>query len=124
MKIGTSYSRCILDIVDGKVDEDEVMVIIARTDFDPFEEEQWQSIWLGYTNHREWSSYSDREEEFRTLTQRLYEDGKIHQPRKFGAYVQRTREIWYDLILTNEVKDSNPTVKKAWEQYKTLANLV
>ena len=124
MKIGTSYSRCLVDIIEGKVYENEVLVIIARTDFDPTVDEQWQSIWNGYTYMREWSAYTDREEEFRELTIRLWEDGKIHQPRKFGAYVQQTREIWYDLILTSEVRDSNPTVKKAWDQYKMLANLV
>lgn len=124
MKIGTSYSRCMVDIIEGNVNEDEVMVIIARTNFDPHESDQWESIWSGYSTYREWSGYEGREQEFFDLTCRLYDNGKIHQPRKFGAYVQQTREIWYDLILTNEVKDSNPVVKKAWDQYKILANLV
>lgn len=123
MKIGTSYSRCIVDIIEGKVKEDEVMVIITRTDFDPNISEQWESIWLGYTDYREWSAYKDREQEFLELTQRMYDNGQIHQPRKFGAFVSRSREIWYDLVLTSEVKDSNPAVKKAWDQYKMLANL-
>jgi hypothetical protein len=124
MKIGTSYSRCMVDIIEGKVKEDEVMVIITRTDFDPNISEQWESIWLGYTDYREWSAYKDREQEFLELTQRMYNNGQIHQPRKFGAFVSRSREIWYDLVLTSEVKDSNPAVKKAWDQYKMLANLI
>ena len=124
MKIGTSYSRCILDIIDGKVDEEDVMVIVTRTDFNPHDDKQWLGIWLGYTTMREWSGYVDREQEFHELTKRMYDNGQIHQPRQFGAYASRSREIWYDLILTNEVKDENPAVKKAWEQYKMLANLV
>lgn len=124
MKIGTSYSRCLVDIIEGKVDENEVMVIIARTNFDPHIDEQWDGIWYGYTDYREWSPYKDREQEFRELTQRMYDNGQIHQPRKFGAFVSRNREIWYDMILTSEVKDSNPAVKKAWDHYKMLANLV
>ena len=32
MKIGLSYSRCIRDIVEGKVDINDVLVIISRTD--------------------------------------------------------------------------------------------
>ena len=48
MKIGLSYSRCVRDIVDGKVDLDDVLVIIARTDFDPHDDDQWKSIWVGY----------------------------------------------------------------------------
>ena len=35
MKVGLSYSRCVRDIIDGKVDYDDVLVIIARTNFDP-----------------------------------------------------------------------------------------
>ena len=35
MKIGLSYSRCVRDIVDGVVDIDDVLIIIARTNFDP-----------------------------------------------------------------------------------------
>ena len=48
MKIGLSYSRCVRDIVDGKVDIDDVLVIIARTDFDPHNDDQWSGIWEGY----------------------------------------------------------------------------
>ena len=48
MKIGLSYSRCVLDIVDGTVDIDDVLLIIARTDFDPHDDEQWKGIWEGY----------------------------------------------------------------------------
>ena len=48
MKIGLSYSRCIRDIVDGKVDIDDVLVLITRTDFDPRDADQRQGIWLGY----------------------------------------------------------------------------
>jgi len=48
MKIGLSYSRCVKDIVDGKVMIDDVLVIITRTDFDPNNNDQWQAIWQGY----------------------------------------------------------------------------
>jgi hypothetical protein len=40
MKIGLSYSRCVKDIVDGVVDIADVLVIIARTDFDPHDDAQ------------------------------------------------------------------------------------
>ena len=48
MKIGLSYSRCVRDIVDGKVSIDDVLVLITRTDFDPHDDEQWSGIWEGY----------------------------------------------------------------------------
>jgi len=45
MKIGLSYSRCILDIVEGRVDIEDVLVLITRTDFDPRDDVQWTGIW-------------------------------------------------------------------------------
>jgi hypothetical protein len=35
MKIGLSYSRCVLDIIEGRVNIDDVLVLITRTNFDP-----------------------------------------------------------------------------------------
>lgn len=35
MKVGTSLSRCVRDIYEDVVDIDDVLVIVARTDFDP-----------------------------------------------------------------------------------------
>ena len=131
MKVGTSYSRCLLDIFEGRVDIDDVMVIVARTNFDPFDDDQWASIWSGYHtgaytfSHPEWARLKDEDEErMRDLSKELYEDGKLHQPRKFGAHPRRMDQYWYDLILTEDVKDSNPAVKKAWDQYRMLAHLV
>lgn len=131
MKIGTSYSRCLLDIFEGRVDIKDVMVIVARTDFDPFDDEQWSSIWRGYRgnqfsiSHPEWARLKDEDEErMRDLSKEIYDTGKLHQPRKFGANPRRMDQYWYDLILTEDVKDSNPAVKKAWDQYRILAHLV
>jgi len=131
MKVGTSYSRCLLDIFEGRVDINDVMVIVARTNFDPFDDEQWANIWSGYHtgaytfSHPEWARLKDEDEEpMRDLSKELYDTGKLHQPRKFGAYPQRMDQYWYELILTEDIKDSNPAVKKAWEQYRMLAHLV
>jgi hypothetical protein len=30
---------------------------------------------------------------------------------------------WYDVILSNDVVESNPAVKKAWNNYKLIAEL-
>lgn len=123
MKIGFSYSRCLRDIFEGKVNENDVVVIVARTQFDPTNEDHWKSIWNGYTERGEWAGLEEHEEEMRELTLNLYNDGKIHQPRLFGGYAMRAGEYWYDMITTREVNEDNPAVKKAWEQYKILANL-
>lgn len=103
MKVGFSYSRCMRDLIDGKVDYDDVLVIIARTRFDPTLPGHWESIWRGYTQYNtwsnvEWEGYEDREEEFKALTLKLYLDGKLHQPRQFGYHPARTYDIWKDVV--------------------------
>jgi hypothetical protein len=131
MKIGLSYSRCVRDIVDGKVNIDDVLVLITRTDFDPHDDEQWSNIWNGYGggqssgsiwSNPEWSGYTD-EDQFRSVSIELWETGKLHQPRKFGAHPRRRPEIWLEAVLPNSELENNPTAKKAWEKFQTIAGL-
>jgi hypothetical protein len=133
MKIGLSYSRCVRDIVEGVVDIDDVLIIIARTDFDPNNDTQWKGIWNGYcagsifNTNMEWSGYEhdnpEHEQQFRNVTQRLYDQGKLHQPRQFGAYPRRLPHIWLETVLPSEDLDANPTLKAAWNKFQTLAQL-
>jgi len=134
MKIGLSYSRCIRDIVDGKVDINDVLVLITRTDFDPHDDEQWAGIWDGYGggnggtmsifSNPEWGIYSPEDEvKFRQVSIDLYDSGKMHQPRKFGAHPQRRPEIWLEAVLPSSELEKNPTAKMAWEKFQTVAGL-
>lgn len=129
MKIGLSYSRCVRDIVDGVVDINDVLVVISRTDFDPNVDEQWQSIWKGYHGYNpfsnpEWANYPDEDEDrFRSVSIELWETGKLHQPRKFGAHPSRRPEIWLETVLPSSELETNPAAKKAWDQFQTIAGL-
>jgi hypothetical protein len=131
MKIGLSYSRCILDIVEGRVDIGDVLVVISRTDFDPTIDDQWSGIWEGYCygglSNPEWGAYDYNSEEdeakFRDVSTTLWEQGKLHQPRKFGAHPRRLPYYWLEAGLQSEDIESNITVKKAWEQFQILAGL-
>ena len=125
MKIGLSYSRCVRDIVDGKVDIDDVLVIIARTDFDPHNDTQWKSIWDGYRfMNPEWADYEDEDEDkFRSVSIELWESGKFHQPRKFGAYPTRRPEIWLEAVLPSSELETNPAAKAAWDKFQNIAAL-
>jgi hypothetical protein len=131
MKIGLSFSRCILDIVEGRVDINDILVVVARTDFDPRDDDQWAGIWDGYVrgglSNPEWSNYnfSDKEHEdkFRSVSIMLWEEGKFHQPRKFGARPRRLPHYWLEAGLLTQDIDSNPSVKKAWEQFQIIAGL-
>ena len=136
MKIGLSYSRCVRDIVDGQVDINDVLVLITRTDFDPHDDKQWEGIWIGYgggtdngyttgffsQSNPEWAGYMD-EDRFRSVSIELWETGKLHQPRKFGAKPARRPEIWLETVLPDSELESRPAVKEAWDQFQTLAGL-
>jgi hypothetical protein len=136
MKIGLSYSRCVRDIVDGVVDINDVLVLITRTDFDPHDDKQWEGIWIGYgggtdnaysrgffsQSNPEWAGYHD-EDQFRSVSIELWETGKLHQPRKFGAKPARRPEIWLETVLPDSEMENRPAVKEAWDQFQTLAGL-
>ena len=138
MKNGLSYSRCVRDIVDGKVDIDDVLVIIARTDFDPHNDDQWSGIWEGYGggtdghslrgmfsgSNPEWAGYTDEDEDrFRSVSIELWERGLFHQPRKFGAHPRRRPEIWLEAVLPSSELENNPAAKTAWNKFQTIAGL-
>ena len=136
MKIGLSYSRCIRDIVDGKVDIADVLVLITRTDFDPHDDQQWSDIWIGYgggtdngyttgffsTSNPEWAGYHN-EDQFRSVSIELWDTGKLHQPRKFGVNPVRRPEIWLESVLPSSELERNPAAKMAWDQFQTVAGL-
>jgi hypothetical protein len=138
MKIGLSYSRCVRDIVEGVVDIADVLVIIARTNFDPRDDRQWKGIWEGYAggsdaammrgffggSNPEWAGYKDEDEDrFRSVSIELWESGKLHQPRQFGAHPSRRPEIWLEAVLPSSELETNPMAKKAWDQFQTIAGL-
>ena len=138
MKIGLSYSRCVKDIVNGVVDIDDVLVLITRTNFDPHDDAQWSGIWIGYgggtqnaytrgffsQSNPEWAgTTAEDEDKYRGVSIELWETGKMHQPRKFGAHPRRRPEIWLETVLPDSEMQSRPAVKEAWDHFQTLAGL-
>ena len=126
MKIGLSYSRCVRDIVEGRVNIDDVLVLISRTDFDPHDDEQWEGIWMGYRfgGNPEWYTCTDKDEDiYRQVSRDLWREGKFHQPRKFGYRPARHSYHWLETVLPSEELDANPTVKDAWNKFQMVAGL-
>ena len=128
MKIGLSYSRCVRDIVDGVVDINDVLIVIARTDFDPNDDKQWDGIWTGYRigflNLPVWSDYPDEDEDrFRSISIQLWSDGKLHQPRKFGAHQPSRGETWLESVLPSSELEKNAAAKDAWDSFQVIAGL-
>ncbi len=127
MKIGLSYSRCVRDIVDGTVDIEDVLVVIARTDFDPHNDEQWSSIWRGYHSRSgwgnpEWADY-DNETNFRDVSKELWDTGKLHQPRQFGAHARRLPYHWLETVVSDSDLENSPVVKDAWDRFQMVSGL-
>jgi hypothetical protein len=131
MKIGLSYSRCVRDIVEGRVDIDDVLVLISRTDFDPRDDDQWHGIWSGYCHggmsRAEWGDYDffnkEDEDKFRSISIELWKTGRLHQPRQFGARPGRRSEYWLETVLPDSELESRPAVKDAWDKFQMVAGL-
>lgn len=131
MKIGLSYSRCVLDIVEERVNMEDVLVLITRTNFNPTVDEEWIGIWQGYTlgglSNPEWANYDlnnpDHEDKFRSVSIMLYTNGKMHQPRQFGAHPSRRPEIWLEAVLPGSELEKNVAAKAAWDQFQVIAGL-
>ena len=125
MKVGLSFSRCMRDIFNGTVDEEDVLVIVARTDFDPHNDSHWNAIWEGYIHgglsNPEWADFADEYDDFRRMAVRLYDKGLIHQPRQFGAHPPRLNHYWLDCVVSPE--EHNPAQQKAWDNYKLITDL-
>lgn len=126
MLIGLSLSRCVRDIVTEQVSIDDVLVIIARTKVDPTVNDQWKNIWIGYTSSNstsfpEWAGLE--EDQVRGIVLDLWNQGKIHQPRKFGAYPRRLDYYWLETILPMSEIEGIPSIKKAWDHFQIIAGL-
>ena len=110
------------DIVEGRVEIEDVLVLITRTDFDPRVDEQWQSIWDGYTSlNPEWANLDH--DAVRNVVFKLWNSGRIHQPRQFGAFPTRRREFWLETVLPESELERNPAAKDAWDKFQMIAGL-
>ena len=131
MKVGLSLSRCMRDIVEARVDYDDVLVIVARTDFDPHNDAHWKGIWEGYRyggmSNPEWAgaepNSTDEEASaiYRNVAIQLYDNGKLHQPRQFKAHPPRLPYYWLDCVVSPE--EHNPAQQKVWDNYKLITDL-
>jgi hypothetical protein len=128
MKVGLSFSRCLLDIVEGRVDIKDVLVVISRTNLDPRVDEEWSPVWDGYINggysQAEWRGHDKDEKAFRELAIQLLTDGKLHQPRQFGQFPGKVSATWLETVLPDSELEHKPAVKDAWEKFQVVAGLM
>ena len=112
------------DIFTGTVKEEDVLVIIARTDMNPHNDNHWNNIWEGYIygglSHPEWKDFADQYDDFRRMAIRLYDAGKIHQPRQFKAHPQRLPYYWLECFVPQN--EMTPAQQKAFTYIITRPN--
>ena len=128
--IGTSLGGCLLSLMSKEVSEDEVMVIITRTDCPDFD--RYIDVVKAY--HAQGNPYASNPERYELddyklddlldLATRLWYNGKIHQPRSFignNSYRHPFRsgdKLWFQVVPTNN--NEHPAVVDAYEKYKML----
>lgn len=132
MLIGTSLGGCLKSIVLGEVSEADVLVIISRTkcrDLDGLMHvvEEYHGAGNPFANKIANYDFTDIDlDELKVLAQRLFESGKIHQPRLYNhdsGFIHpelSTNQIW--LEIAPKVNDS-PAVVNAYKHYKMLLEL-
>lgn len=134
--IGLSLGGCLRSLMAGEVSEDDVMFIVTRTMAPTLD----KYITVVDTYHKQGNPYSrnsDRYElndypldEVTDLATRLWNSGRIHQPRVFveegfsGTYrhpAQYGDGLWMEVVPSNN--NTTPAVVEAYEKYKMLDSL-
>jgi hypothetical protein len=100
MKIGLRLGKCVLDIIKGDVLLTDVLVIVANSKINPNKDDQWTKIWNSYKNESKIWDIGIHEEVFKYTLRRLYDLGKLHQPRIYGGKEHNYVEAWVDVVPT------------------------
>ena len=131
MKIGTSLGKCVRSILAGEVKEEEVLFVVSNTMCPDLERlvDVIEEYYYSYQGNRgrgadyDMSAYSL--EDAQAVAQRLFESGKLHQPRVVGSQIwgnaHSLRDTWYD-IMPSPVTDSE-SVREAWNHYTMIKQL-
>jgi hypothetical protein len=133
MYIGTSLGRCLRSILLDEVSEDDVLLLITRTQTKDYE--AFLTIVKQYYEDGNWSSLRPEDydlavkpwEEVEALASRLYKSGKVHQPRNFVGlgsqfiHPDLSDDVWVEVAPKS--RNTTPAVVQAYEHYKLLDSL-
>lgn len=131
MLIGTSFGGCLKSILSGEVSEDDVLLIITRTQVNDLEGiinlaeryyREGNKYAAAYTNY-EFDESIDLEA-VKALAAKLYLSGKIHQPRMYEhgpgfLHPEMSRAALWMEVNPIGLND-NPAVVEAYEKYRVL----
>ena len=122
--IGTSLGRCLRSILDGEVSEDQVFLITTGTRSNTMED--FLVLINQYYRSRYSSDYDTSQwkyEEVAELGVRLWNNGKIHQPRNFGAmpFFLAGDKLWIEIFPPHLLRQ--PAAKDLWEKLTVISRL-
>jgi len=132
MLIGNSLGGCLQSLMRGEVSEDEVLMLITRTMGDSLDKlmkivEMYHAQGnFGASRPGQYDMSEFPLDDVQALATRLYQDGKIHQPRNFGVYgggfihsgLAQGGGCWVEVNPLGI--NTNPIVVDAYEKYKIL----
>jgi hypothetical protein len=130
MKIGTSLGKCVKDILDGHVRYEDVLLIVTNTNCPTIETlieviEQYYHENKGGRGRAAYDMSAYSLKDACAVAQRLFENGKLHQPRSLSKYLygnaHSLQDTWYD-VIPSPVMD-NESVREAWNHYVMIRNL-
>lgn len=128
MRVGTVFSKCVRDIVEGRVDIEDVLIIIDFVGYNFNDSKEWDHCWYEYTQPTMfgppvWDNL-DRDQVYAVVSDLVY-DRKIHVYKHSMATNQPfSWTPWLDLVIPDENLDDIPQLREAWEQYLFVAKLV
>ena len=106
-----SLSHCVKDILEGKIKEGEIKKIIARTNASP---EQWNELIEEYKQSIWYKNPGEGEK----IAQRLYDAGKIEQPRQKGEFLHDFDKHCYWISVDKEEDWRQKQIEKRQEEEK------
>lgn len=120
MKIGFSFGRCIRDIVNGEINIDDVAWIISGTAMR--DADAARAVIEDYLYRRDYL-YGLDEDKCYEVGMKLYEGGKVLQPRLEGVYRHMIPEgaLWADMLPTNMA--NNQAARSAWDAYRLMIHM-
>jgi hypothetical protein len=131
MKIGTSLGKCVRSILAGEVNEEDVLFIVSNTKCPDLEKlmeviEDYYYTYQGAAGRvadYDMSKYSLADA--CSVAQRLFESGKLHQPRVVGTQLwgnaHDLKDTWYDIVPSHN--SDSESVREAWNHYTMIRSL-
>ena len=121
--IGTSLGRCLRSMLLGEVSEDQVFLIVTATR--ALTVEGFLEVIKQYHNERygEYDISQWEYEEVEELALRLWNNGKIHQPRNFNAnpFFRTGDKLWIEIFPPHLLQE--PAAKDLWDKLTVIARL-